>query len=192
MSKYFAAAVPIVGAAVYLVQVYYLRTSRQVRLLDIESRAPLFTHFLETINGVATIRAFGWPSHFQSRTYQLLNNAQNPFYLLFCIQQWLTLVLNFMVGAVAVLLVAITVNTKSKFSPGVIGVILNLVLTFNESLIYLVKAWVLLETSIGAVTRVKKFVAETPSEKQTQALPPPPDWPSRGNVEILNVSVASQ
>jgi ABC-type multidrug transport system fused ATPase/permease subunit len=192
MSKYFAAAVPILGAAVYLVQVYYLRTSRQIRLLDIESRAPLFTHFLETINGAATIRAFGWPSHFQRRTYRLLNNAQNPFYLLLCIQQWLTLVLNFMVGAVAVMLVAITVNTKSKFSPGVIGVILNLVLTFNESLIFLVRAWVLLETSIGAVTRVKKFVAETPSEKQTQAPPPPPGWPSRGNVEILNVSVASQ
>jgi ATP-binding cassette subfamily C (CFTR/MRP) protein 1 len=192
VAKYFAAAVPFVAIAVYIVQVFYLRTSRQVRLLDIEARAPLFTNFLETSQGIATIRAFGWESYFEERTYRHLNSAQKPFYTLYCIQQWLTLVLSLIVGAVAVILVASTTSAKSKFSAGSVGVALNLILTFNQSLTLLVKSWTLLETSIGAVARVKKFVAETPSEERPLASSPPLNWPSRGSIEFVNISVGDR
>jgi ATP-binding cassette, subfamily C (CFTR/MRP), member 1 len=192
VAKYFAAAVPFVAIAVYIVQVCYLRTSRQVRLLDIEARAPLFTNFLETTNGITTIRAFGWESYFEERAYRLLNGAQKPFYALYCIQQWLVLVLSLIVGAIAVILVATTTSAQSKFSPGSIGVALNLILTFNQSLTLLVKSWTLLETSIGAVARVKEFVGETPSEERPLAASPPLGWPSKGSIEFLNISIGDR
>jgi hypothetical protein len=38
---YFAAVVPVLVAALYCVQKHYLRTSRQMRLLDLEEKAPI-------------------------------------------------------------------------------------------------------------------------------------------------------
>ena len=50
-------AIPVVAAAVYWLQHTYLSTSRRLRVLEIEAKAPLFSHFLETLSGLATIRA---------------------------------------------------------------------------------------------------------------------------------------
>lgn len=33
---------------IFVIQSYYLRTSRQARLLDIEAKGPLYIHFIET------------------------------------------------------------------------------------------------------------------------------------------------
>jgi ATP-binding cassette, subfamily C (CFTR/MRP), member 1 len=51
---------PIILTLFYVVQKFYLRTSRQLRFLDLEAKSPLYTNFLETLSGLATIRAFGW------------------------------------------------------------------------------------------------------------------------------------
>jgi hypothetical protein len=45
-------------------QKYYLRTSRQMRLLDLEAKSPLYSHFLESLTGLVEIRAFGWSNDF--------------------------------------------------------------------------------------------------------------------------------
>ena len=149
----------------YFVQSYYLRTSRQVCLLDIEAKAPLYTHFLETAEGISTIQAFHWEPKFQLRCQELLNQSQKPVYMLFCIQQWLTLVLDLAVGGIAVVLVGFVTSFKDQFSAASIGVALNLLLTFNQSLTHAMKMWTMMEISIGAVSRVERFVQDTPSEQ---------------------------
>lgn len=58
---------PFLAATLFVVQRYYLRTSRQVRLLDIEAKAPLYKLFIETATGVATIRAYRWTSTLHER-----------------------------------------------------------------------------------------------------------------------------
>jgi ABC-type multidrug transport system fused ATPase/permease subunit len=45
---------------VYLIQNIYLQTSRELRLIELESKAAVYSNFLETIEGVTTIRAFRW------------------------------------------------------------------------------------------------------------------------------------
>ncbi|MCJ1310930.1 hypothetical protein MMC25_004598 [Agyrium rufum] len=59
-SKFMAATVPVCIALLYMLQKFYLRLSRQVRLMDLEAKSPLFTHFTETLHGLQTIRAFDW------------------------------------------------------------------------------------------------------------------------------------
>jgi ATP-binding cassette subfamily C (CFTR/MRP) protein 1 len=88
-----AGTVPLLGAIGYLVQRVYLRTSRQIRLMDLEAKGPLCTHFLESLAGIVTIRAFGWSAAYRKKNSVLLDQSQVPFYLLFAIQNWLNLVL---------------------------------------------------------------------------------------------------
>lgn len=123
-----AATIPLLVLVVWALQHVYLRTSRQVRLLDIEARSPLFSHFLETMNGMTTIRAFGWQSHYIARNHRLLDHSQRPYYLLYCIQRWLNLVLDLIVGAEAVLVVGLAVGLRRSTSPGLLGVSLNNIL----------------------------------------------------------------
>lgn len=157
-------------------------------MLDIEAKAPLYSHFLESVTGAGTIRAFGWQARFEATCHALLDLSQRPVYLLYCIQQWLGFVLDLIVAALAVILVSIIVTWKDKFSPGAVGVSLVMVMTFNATLMSLIKYWTLLETSIGAVARVKAFVATTESEERTEATDPlPQDWPENGAVSFSRV-----
>jgi ATP-binding cassette subfamily C (CFTR/MRP) protein 1 len=49
----------------------------------------------------------------------------------------------------------------------------------------------MLETSIGAVSRIKAFSADTPSENlPAEMVVPPENWPMRGFIEIRNVSAS--
>ncbi|KAJ5085131.1 hypothetical protein N7532_009902 [Penicillium argentinense] len=192
MGKYLAITVPALGIILFFVQSYYLRTSRQVRLLDIEAKSPLITHFVETMQGISVIRAMRWQEPFQDRLNDLLNQSQQPFYMLSCIQQWLQLVLDCIVMALAVILVSIVISLKDQFSPGAIGVALNLILSFNQDLMHLIRSWTQLETSIGAVSRIQDFVENTASEDLQERRPESvlPQWPTRGDVSFQEVTAS--
>ena len=80
-SQYLATMAPFVVALLYLLQSFYLQTSRQVRLLEIEAKAPLYAHFIESVAGAPTIRAFGWESQYQERNYEFIDQSQRLAYL---------------------------------------------------------------------------------------------------------------
>lgn len=190
-AKYLAATIPFCFIIVYVLQKVYLRTSRQLRFLDIEAKAPLFSNFLEALGGIATIRAFGLVDKYERQNGTALDLSQRPYYLLYCIQRWLNLVLDLTVAVIAVILVTISVKTKGTTSAGLIGVALFNVVGFSTSLKALISTWTILETSIGAVSRVRSFASKTESENQpseTQMVPK--DWPKAGSIEIKDVSVS--
>jgi ATP-binding cassette subfamily C (CFTR/MRP) protein 1 len=127
-SPLIAITIPLFIVAIYFLQRVYLRTSRQLRFLEIESRSPVYSHFLETLEGLPTIRAFGWEEDFSEGNRERLDQSQKPYYLLFCIQRWLQLVLDLMVAALAVLVIALALTLRHLTSPGLLGVSLNNVL----------------------------------------------------------------
>ncbi|KAI4853346.1 putative ABC transporter [Aureobasidium sp. EXF-8845] len=160
-ASYMGITIPFVMIAIFLVQKVYLNTSRQLRLLEIEARSPIYSHFLETLEGVVTIRAFGWEEDAKEIHLRLLDVAQSPYYLLSCIQRWLKLVLDLIVAALAVIVVALAVSQRGTTSAGLLGVALTNVLGFSQSLTRLVTEWTTLETSLGAISRVRSFAADT-------------------------------
>ncbi|KAF2663667.1 hypothetical protein BT63DRAFT_465330 [Microthyrium microscopicum] len=191
-SSYMAIAVPIAGIVVYLIQRFYLRTSRQLRLLELEAKSPLYTKFSETMEGILTVRAFGWQGYFETDELQLLDNSQRPLYLLLCIQRWLSLVLGLTTTAIGVVVMALALFVPQSSSAGSLGVALTSVLGFNTALEAFITSYTGAETTIGAVTRTKNLEEETPPEdsKDTHQTPMDPgeNWP-RGDVRFSNVSV---
>jgi ATP-binding cassette, subfamily C (CFTR/MRP), member 1 len=183
-----AATIPASVLALYLIQKYYLRTSRQLRLLDIEARSPLYQHFTETLEGLATIRSFGWQSSFNNTALQRLDDSQRPYYLLYCIQRWLNLVLDLMVAGLAVLLVALSLCVPRGANGGSLGVALTSILAFNQTLHSLIESWTQAETSLGAIARTKAFEKHTPKEHDVYFLDPGAAWPL-GSMEISGLTV---
>lgn len=184
-----AATVPITLIALYCVQKIYLKTSKQMRILDLEWKSPLYKQFTETLEGLSTIRAFGWQDTFNDAALQKLDTSQRPYYLLFCIQRWLNLVLDLIVAGTAVSVVALALLIPSSSGGGAIGIALTSILSFSSSLQNLVSSWTTAETLLGAVTRTRTFEKETPSElSEVEDDGPAMDWP-RGNVDVSDLSV---
>ena len=188
-SNFMAATIPLTVFALYWIQRFYLRTSRQIRLLDLESKSPLYKHFTETIEGVSTIRAFGWQETFDQRAIHHLDYSQRPYYLLFCIQRWLMLVLDLLVAVLAVTLIALALRLPRQSDPGSLGVALTSVMAFNATIQGLITTWTEAETSLGSVARTKSFVEGTVAETDANdAIDPGLDWP-QGNVEVSDLTV---
>lgn len=190
-AQYFAVVIPFCVVPLYFLQKYYLRTSRQMRHLDLESKSPLYTHFTETSAGLATIRAFGWQREFVEAQLHLLDISQKPYYLMFCIQRWLAVVLDLFVVGIATILVALAVKMTGTTSGGAIGLAMVNLIGLNTSLSRVINAWTNLETSLGAIARLRDFTRDTPREDDANVQHPPPlpqGWPLSGGVEINNVN----
>ena len=99
-----------------------------------EAHWPRSTQFIESLSGLATIRAFGWQQNERDLNLQLLDTSQKPFYLLFMIQQWLTLVLDLVAMGLALIVTGIAVKLREVVSPGFTGVALVQIIGFNLSL----------------------------------------------------------
>ena len=109
-------------------------------------------------------------------------------YLLFSIQRWLALILDMVVAGLAVVLVAVVVTWRESFHSGAVGLSLVMVMTFNKTLMSVVRHWTALEMSVGAVGRIKGFVEGTETEGRGMLGGSiPENWPAFGAVEFLNV-----
>ncbi|CAI7598161.1 unnamed protein product [Penicillium glandicola] len=186
-----AAVIPVCVLVIYYVVKFYVKTSRQIRLLDIEAKAPLFSQFLEALSGLSSIRAYGWTEDYHRRNQIALDASQRPSYLLSCIQRWIGLVLDLIVACIAVIVIAVAISMKGSPSMNLLGVALFNIVNFSGTLQTLVTYWIGLETSIGAVSRIRSYVRQATTEdldSETEAVPE--DWPQQGGIDISGVSAS--
>lgn len=127
-SAYLLAALPVLALVLFILQHVYLRTSRQLRHLDLQSKAGLQTKLSESWEGLITIRAHGWLSTFRGEFHEKLDRSLEPLYLLYMVQTWLRVVMNLVVAGLSVTVVGIAVTARHKTGGSSIGVaFLNLV-----------------------------------------------------------------
>ncbi|KGO45062.1 ABC transporter, integral membrane type 1 [Penicillium expansum] len=170
-SKWIGIALPALLAVFYMIQKFYLRTARQLRLLDIEAKAPLFSTFLELISGLTTIRAFEWHADFDHRNRKVFDRSQKPFYLLYLAA------------------VAIGVRTQGQVDAGFTGIALVNIVQLSISIKAFLSNWTNLEISIGAVSRIRAFTLDAPlSNSDETGTVLSAGWPKKGRIEFQNVT----
>ncbi|KAE8384470.1 P-loop containing nucleoside triphosphate hydrolase protein [Aspergillus alliaceus] len=195
--KWLTMSLPACMLLVCVVQKVYLRTSRQLRFLELESRAGVFLNFLEClilicqVEGLETIRSFGWSRTAVQGNIRSVDNSQRPEFLLLCLQRWLNLVLDLLGAAVATSVVALAVAFRGHVSGGQVGIALNIMLVTNSTLLKLVENWTMLETSMGAISRLKTLEETTAVEGGRGWNPKTPEnWPSRGHIGFKDITVS--
>ncbi|KAK2760146.1 ABC multidrug transporter [Colletotrichum kahawae] len=193
-APYVAIAYPFLLATLHFVQSFYLRTSRQLRFLDLEARSPLQTNLMETVQGLATIRAFGWAAQSIEANHDLVDASQKPVYLLYMVQRWLQLVLELIIAIMAILVAAIAPQMPST-SGGLLGVALIQLMSLSQELKMIVINYTNLETSLTAISRMKAFEKDTPSENHPSGdigvyKMPHSGWPQEGSVSFNTATVS--
>jgi ABC-type multidrug transport system fused ATPase/permease subunit len=143
------------------------------------------------LEGISHIRALGWQSQSIDQNIKNLDISQEPNYIMHAIQQWLTLVLALLVAGLAVLVVGLAVVFKASTTAGQVGIALNVILTISNILTSLLESWAQLETSLGAISRIKTL-EETllPEDKESEDSASFPEWPDKGAIEFQGVVAA--
>ncbi|KAJ5992140.1 P-loop containing nucleoside triphosphate hydrolase protein [Penicillium sp. IBT 35674x] len=178
---------PVLVIVVYAIQKIYLFTSRQLRWLSMEANSLPSNNFLETVHGITTIRAFGWEEEYAVDNSNAIDTSQVPSCVLLAIEQWLALVLDLIVAAVA-LLTVILIVTRDTISAGEVGISMNVILTVNITLLVTVQSWANFDASLGVISRIRNFSMTVLPETQPEETFSIPDlWPTNGAIEFDKV-----
>lgn len=186
-----AALLPLIMFFMYVLQSFYLRTSRQMRLLDIEQRAPVFTHLAETLEGLITIRAFGWKDRWQNHHMLVLDESRRPGFTLNSMQAWLNFALDMILAILAVIFIVLTTTLRDQIGARSMGTGLSGLLAYSNVSQQFVNHWVQLEIALGAIARIKTYITKTKLAAEYEGEPIDTDtnnWPSRGAIELKGVT----
>ncbi|PMB71668.1 ABC transporter NFT1 [Beauveria bassiana] len=187
-ASYFVVILPLVVFALYRLQRFYFKTSRQLRKLDVEAKTPLLKRFEETAEGILYMRAFRWLKADTRISFGLLNISQRAFFYLYYFQQWLVVALGLLTSCIAVCFVSYVVFFPHTTTEAAIGLSLLTLSQFSWTLERLFEVVTLLDTSAGALERLRTFLQRTPQEPDPEVTAAPPLWPSAGNIELVDVT----
>lgn len=172
-------------------QQYYLRTSRELRRLDSVTRSPIYAHFQETLGGVSTIRGYSQENRFIHINQARVDNNMSAYYPSVNANRWLAFRLEF-IGSI-IILGASTLSVirlgQGSLSAGMIGLSLSFALQITQSLNWIVRMTVEVETNIVSVERIKEY-SELPSEAPfiIEGKRPAESWPETGDIKFVNYS----
>ncbi|KAJ4155490.1 hypothetical protein LMH87_000731 [Akanthomyces muscarius] len=187
-TTYMVAILPVVMFCLFVIQRYYLCTSRQLRLLQIEAQAPLVTSLRDIGTGLVYIRGFRSQKHDFSRCLYLLDQSQKPYYYLLSSQALLFMVVELVVALMAVVLSVLALYVTDSTSPNATGLAFLNLINLGTGFNMVVNAWTAMETAVGSLARLRNFIRDTPTERKAGAVDLPESWPSRGEVLFENVA----
>ncbi|RPB26840.1 putative ABC metal ion transporter [Terfezia boudieri ATCC MYA-4762] len=186
-----AVIIPLTFLYIYI-QRYYLRTSRELKRLDSVSRSPIYAHFQESLGGISTIRAYQQADRFERENERRVDANLRAFFPSINANRWLAIRLEF-IGSIIILAAAsfacISVASGSGLSAGWVGLAMSYALQITQSLNWIVRQSVEVETNIVSVERVLEYSA-LPSEAP-EVIPdhrPPSSWPANGAVSFNHYS----
>ncbi|KAJ3495541.1 hypothetical protein NLG97_g3322 [Lecanicillium saksenae] len=187
-TMHMAIMLPFVVSSVAIVLFFYVRTSRQMRHMELETKTPLYNHFTETASGLRHIRALGWRSANMTIGLTRLDTSQKVIYMASSMRRWLGLVVDLLTCGVCVMLTSMSITHRHDTSVSAIGLSFLILITFGLSLDQFIDSWADLDRSINAFSRLRDFMHDTPTEPDLAPVNLPPNWPQLGAVELRNVT----
>ncbi|KAI1286881.1 ATP-binding cassette sub-family C member 3 [Halotydeus destructor] len=169
----------------YVVQKYYIKTSRQLRRLESNSRSPVYSHFAETVSGTTSIRAYQVENQFNLECDRKndINNATN----ILCTAAvcWLTVRLEFLGNIITLLAALFAVYSRGDNLAATVGLSLSYALSATGALNILVTASADMENNLVSVERCVEYT-KTPTEAEAgiEETKPNPSWPDNGVIQF--------
>ncbi|XP_035982687.1 canalicular multispecific organic anion transporter 1 [Fundulus heteroclitus] len=173
----------------FLVQRFYIATSRQLRRLESVSRSPIYSHFGETVSGLSVIRAYNHQERFLKHNEQTIDENLKTIYFRIMSNRWLAIRLQFLGNLVVFFAALFAVISRDSIDSGLVGLSISYALNVTLTLHLVVRLTSELETNIVAVERVSEYSElenEAPWVTQHR---PPEKWPEAGRLQFLDYKV---
>lgn len=169
----------------FVLQRFYMPTTRQLKRLESTTKSPIYNHFSETISGASVIRSFSKQQQFINRSQYLVDHNMSIYFANITSNRWLSIILDTMGGVIILFATVFAVMSRFTLSPSIVGLSISYALQITVSMTWLVRMSTQLETNIVSVERILEY-SNTPSEADWHegTTHPSSDWPSEGAVEF--------
>ncbi|XP_066924409.1 multidrug resistance-associated protein 1-like [Clytia hemisphaerica] len=174
-----------------IVQRIYVKSSRQLKRIISINQSPIFNHFMESINGASTIRAFGKVDEFIDENHRRIDKLQSAYLTSVACDRWMILNVKMLGNFVAFFAALFCILEKGKISPGILGLCVSYAIQMTQSLISLVRSSNGLEVNLVSIERINDYISKPREtdmmiEESKKILP---DWPQHGEISLVNYSV---
>ncbi|TXT04778.1 hypothetical protein VHUM_04046 [Vanrija humicola] len=168
---------------------YYRPFARESQRLDAINRGMLFSHFSESLDGLATIRAYGETRQFVSKNARLVDLQNRATVVNTAGKYWLYVRLE-MVGSLLIFAIGLMCTAGGRrINPGQVALILNYMVVTTSQLSALSGVSTMLETSMNSVERILPYsdgrLAQEAAYETTAD--PPGQWIANGAINMNHV-----
>ncbi|KZT73163.1 hypothetical protein DAEQUDRAFT_808686 [Daedalea quercina L-15889] len=168
---------------------FYRASARELKRLDAILRSSLYSHFSESLSGLATIRAYGETQRFLEENQKRVDIENRAYWLTVTNQRWLGIRLDFL-GILLTFVVAIlSVASRYTISPSQMGVVLSYIISVQQAFGWLVRQTAEVENDFNSVERIIYYANELEQESPHR-LPdhtPPAPWPPVGAIQFNEI-----
>jgi len=182
--------------AVFIVAIYgaigalYVPVSRDLKRLNSNSRSPILNHFNEALNGLATIRAYGFERRFLFKNLTNQDNNNRTFFLLWSTNRWLHWRVDIAGALVAFVTGVLILQNYGKIEPGWAALSLTYSLMFTGTVVWLIRIYAQNEMNLNSVERVAEYMnLEEEPAAIIKGYRPPASWPYAGEIVVENLTM---
>lgn len=180
----------IISFLYYLVGIFYVTTSRELKRFESITKSPIHQHFSESLTGVASIRAYGVETRFMKQNLNSIDKNNRPFFYLWVANRWLSFRID-AVGSLVMFFSGVFVLLSiGKIDAGLAGLSLSYAIAFSESALWVVRLYATVEMNMNSVERLQEYF--TIDQEPPQEIPetePRATWPERGEINVQDVSL---
>ena len=175
----------------WVLQKFYIGSSRQICRLDSITKSPVFSHFAETIVGAPTIRAFGATDRFMVESGKLLAQNNRCHWAFFNSNRWLGIRVENLGNLIILAAAMLAVHSRHTISAGLAGLSISYSLLATGILKYMLSHICTLETNVVALERISEYMEreEEAAWSRPEDADLPYTWPTQADLKLSNVSV---
>ncbi|XP_069756348.1 ATP-binding cassette sub-family C member 2 isoform X2 [Narcine bancroftii] len=188
-TPYFAIVIVPLAVLYYFTQRFYIVTSRQLRRLDSVTRSPIYSHFGETVTGLALIRAYGHQIRFLANNEKIMDDNQKCVFPWIISNRWLAIRLEFVGNLVVFFAALFAVLSRGSLDSGMVGLSISYALNVTQALNWLVRQTSELETNIVSVERITEYSQLDNEAPWVLEHRPGKGWPGKGEIQFVDYKV---
>ncbi|KAF5342618.1 hypothetical protein D9611_001580 [Ephemerocybe angulata] len=186
---WFLIGMAVLSIAYVWAAIFYLASAREFKRLDSILRSSLYSHFSESLSGLATIRAYKESGRFKLENQRRIDIENRAYWMTVVNQHWLGIRLDAPGGLLVFIVAILAVGTRFTISPAQTGLVLSYILTVQQSFGWLVRQTAEVENNMNAVERMDHYAnhIEQEAPHEIPETKPPPSWPEQGRVELSDI-----
>ncbi|CAO3570724.1 unnamed protein product [Mortierella alpina] len=188
-------AIPFLFAGFIGLRSVYIKTSRQVKRIDSQTRSPIYSQLSETLDGLTSVRAFDAGERFMGRFVDAQEANGRAFFSYLICARWL----GFRLDALSALFLGVTaiacVAVRDSQQAAMVGLALNYVTQLSGELQWAVRQSVEAAILMVSVERMMEYSQVKPEESDRRRFNPdgssavPNGWPMEAKVTFTDMSL---
>lgn len=186
---WFLIGVVVILGGYWYAAMFYRASARELKRLDAVLRSSLYSHFSESLSGLATIRAYGEADRFLLDNEKRVDIENRAYWLTVTNQRWLGIRLDFLGSLLTFIVAMLTVGTRFTISPAQTGLVLAYILSVQQAFGWMVRQSAEVENNMNSVERIVHYATEIEQEAAHEIpdMKPPQSWPAHGEVELKDI-----